>query len=114
MTVYAVYWPELNAFKVGSSTLQRQRWRTFTNRGAVLLGLKSLAPDISDYDFESVCHDVLRPVCRPAFNTADDARPYLGGSGGGYVECYCVPGDLMPSEILPFIDSQLEAFSAQA
>jgi hypothetical protein len=115
MSVYAVYWPEINVFKVGTSESHRRRWRTFINRGAILLGLKDFKGfSFSDYDFEGVCHDVLSDVCRRGFNTSAEAVPYLGGQGGGWLECYRVPGDLMPSEILDFLDSRLEVLSAQA
>lgn len=115
MSVYAVCWPEIKVFKIGTSDNHRRRWRAFLNRGATLLGLKDVSDlGISDYDFEGVCHDVLKEVCRPAFRSAVEAVPYLGGQGGGWLECYRIPGDLMPSEILPFVDYRLEALSAQA
>lgn len=114
MSVYAVYWPEINVFKIGTSERRRSRWRGFVNRGAVVLGVVDPSPGISDYTFEDACHLAIQDCCRPAFGTAQQAVPYLGGQGGGWLECFRVPGDLMPSEILPFVDSRLEVLSAQA
>jgi hypothetical protein len=112
-TVYAVHWPEINVFKVGIS--ERKRWRTFVNRGANVLAIMD---DFDDYigasDFEAACHFAAESVCRPAFTSAREAVSYLGNHGGGYMECYRVPGDLMPSEILRFLDSQLAVLHAQA
>ena len=112
-TVYAVHWPDINVFKIGFS--ERKRWRAFLNRGANLIGLLDDFANASEgYDFEYACHIVSSEVCRPGFESSVEARPYLGGSGGGYVECYRVPGDLMPSEILHFVNSRLAAFHAGA
>ena len=112
-TVYAVYWPEINVFKVGFS--EHQRWRMFVLRGAKILGLLDNFDSFSQaLNFEDACHLALWPTCRPGFSSAKEAAPYLGASGGGYVECFRVPGDLMPSEILLFIDTQLEVLHAQA
>jgi hypothetical protein len=112
-TIYAVYWPTLNVFKIGFS--ERKRWRSFLNRGAELLLLKTDFAGLSQaFDFEAACHLVANEVCRPGFESAEDAHPYLGNQGGGYKECYRVPADLMPSEILAFIDSRLAVFHAQA
>lgn len=112
-TVYAVHWPEINVFKIGFS--ERRRWRAFVNRGANLIGLLDDFANASEgYDFEHACHIVSREVCRPGFRTAAEANPYLGNAGGGYVECYQVPGDLMPTEILDFVNSRLAVFHAGA
>jgi hypothetical protein len=51
-------------------------------------------------------------ILRPGFKSNAEARPYLGG--GGYCECFKVPADLLPSEILPFVDTQLEVLSCAA
>jgi len=106
-TVYAVHWPEINVFKIGYS--EQKRWRAFELRGANILALQEF--DVFDlaYYFEYLCHRAAWEVCRPAFSSAHKAVPYLGGRGGGYVECCQVPGDLMPWEILPFIDYRLSA-----
>lgn len=111
-TVYTVYWPAINVFKVGFS--EHQRWRTFVNFGAQILDLEEFDTTTDGYAYEDACHMVLWPICRPGFDTAAEAMPYLAGQGGGYVECFKVPGDLMPGEIIPFIDSQLEVFCARA
>lgn len=112
-TVYAVHWPEINVFKIGFS--ERQRWKAFVNRGANVIGLlDDFAAGTSGYDFEYACHLVSSEVCRPGFKSAEEAAPYLGGRGGGYMECYRVPGDLMPSEIVGFVNSELASFHAQA
>jgi len=108
--VYLVHWPEIRVFKVGFASHHR-RWRAFCIRGANLVAVKSFEDHRSGYAFEDACHLSLTKVCRAAFDAPEDARPYLGGQGGGYVECFKVPGDLMESELMAFIDMQLEDFA---
>jgi hypothetical protein len=111
--VYAVFWPDINVFKIGITN--RKRWGSFVSRGAKLLAtLDNFENGSQALDFERACHIVSSEVCRPAFTSSAEATPYLGNGGGGYLECFRVPGDLMPSEILRFIDSRLAVFHAQA
>lgn len=115
MSVYAVHWPAINVVKVGTSERRMKRWRAFMNRGANLLALVDEIPGgVSDYWFEDACHLVMDETFRRAFRSAAEAVPYLGGQGGGWCECYRVAGDLMASEILPFIDSRLAVFCGEA
>lgn len=109
-TVYTVYWPHDRIVKVGYSA--QTRWRAFQIRGANVLGLKEFQDAGDAFDFEYACQIGLRTVCRRAFNTAEDAVKHLGNGGGGYLECYLLPGDLMQSEVLDFIDSRLAAVHA--
>lgn len=111
-TVYAVHWTEINVFKIGFS--ENNRWRSFVNLGANVLGLMEFESVSEGYDFEDACHIALRAVCRPGFDDSSEAICYLGGRGGGYVECYRTPGDLMPMEILDFVDSQLAVLNERA
>lgn len=107
--VYIVHWPQINVFKVGSS--DHQRWRAFALRGAKIIKLTRFDCPSCGYKFEGACHRAIWDVCRPAFGNATEALPYLGGTGGGYRECFRLPGDLSPWEIAPFIESQLTEVS---
>ena len=109
-TVYTVNWPQDRIVKVGYSA--QTRWRAFQIRGANLLGLMEFQTGGDALDFEYACQMGLKTVCRAAFNAAADAINYLGNGGGGYLECYLLPGDLMQSEVLAFIDSRLAAVHA--
>lgn len=108
-TVYAVHWPKINVFKIGFS--EKRRWRAFEARGANVLDLMDFDDVSNAYAFEDACHYVMTEVCRSAFTSGKEAAPYLGGQGGGYMECYRVPADLMPREILEFVDCQLNALA---
>lgn len=108
-TVYAVHWPEINVFKVGFS--EYRRWRAFEARGANVLDLMMFDHFKEAFDFELACHLAMSEVCRSAFKSGQEAACYLGSRGGGYKECYRVPGDLMPNEILKFIDFRLAALA---
>jgi len=104
-TVYVVHWPQIRVVKVGFSA--ERRWRSFEIRGADVVGLMEFSDAGEAFDFEYACHMGLQNVCRKAFLSSQDAVPYLGNGGGGYLECYVLPADLMHSEILTFIDYQL-------
>jgi hypothetical protein len=108
--VYLVYWPQIRVLKVGFAS-DKSRWRAFCIRGANLLAVKEFDNSTEGYAFEDACHMALGTVCRRAFNKSEEAVPYLGGRGGGYVECYSVPGDLMESELMEFIDNQLKVLA---
>lgn len=111
-TVYVVHWPEINVFKVGYSA--QQRWRSFVLRGANVLKLMEFDTSTEAFLVEGGCHAALWEVSRSPFQTPLEAAPYLGNGGGGYVECFKVPGDLMASEILEYIRTLLGASNAQA
>jgi hypothetical protein len=101
-TVYLVHWPEINVMKAGYS--KRRRWWSFQRRGAVVVDLIHF-DDFSDASaFESVVLAGLRSRGKLAFKSAAEAEPYLGGRGGGWLECYRIPEDLDPMELLRSID----------
>lgn len=96
-TVYVVHWPETNVVKAGYS--ERERWRAFLSRGGVVIDLVEF-DDVSDaFAYEDVLHCALARRGPFAFESAMDARPYLGGAGGGYTECYRIPEGLTPYEL---------------
>lgn len=105
-TVYFVWWPGQRVLKVGYSLFQR--WRAFELRGAELLALKEFDNDADAWDSEDLCHQALRAVCRAAFLEGAEATALLGGAGGGWAECFRVPGDLMGCELLAFCDAALD------
>jgi len=102
-TVYAVHWASINVFKFGYSDCQR--YRLFLNRRADLLGLFEFDTVTAGLDFETVIDRAADAVCRPGFQTRDDADPYLGCRGAGYLECYRTPADLMAFEVIPYVFS---------
>lgn len=89
-TVYAVYWADDQILKVGYS--EYQRWKPFVARGAEVLSLRTFDTYDEASALEQTCHSLLRHVCERAFDSRAEARPYLGGSGGGYLECYRMLG----------------------
>jgi hypothetical protein len=100
-TVYVVHWPEIRVVKAGYS--ERRRWRAFLSRGAEIVDLVEFE-DVSDaFAYEDVLHDALRPNGY-AFDTALEAKPYLGGAGGGYMECFRMPDGKTPWQILCAVD----------
>ncbi|GAS95493.1 uncharacterized protein RMCC_2459 [Mycolicibacterium canariasense] len=101
-TVYLVHWPEINVFKIGYTEFQR--YRAFVVRGANILKLFPFPTSTEAFDLETICHDVLWNLCEGGFDTPQEATPYLGNRGGGYVECFKTPADLMPSEIWPYVE----------
>lgn len=105
-TIYAVAWPEINVLKVGYS--ENQRWRPFLLRGGEVVQLSEFDDVVSAFSFESVCHRALRRICRTAFESATPAVPFLGAAGGGWSECYRIPGDLTGRELLELCNIELD------
>lgn len=101
-TIYVVHWPEINVMKAGYST--RRRWWAFQRRGAVVVDLIHFDNSTDAFAFESVVLAGLRSRGPLAFESAAEAEPYLGGRGGGWLECYRIPEDLDPMELLKSID----------
>ncbi len=101
-TVYIVHWPEIRVIKAGFSC--NQRWRPFVLRGAVIVDLIEFDCSSDAFAFEDVVDHALRAVCEPAFRTAADAEPHLGGRGGGWLECYPLPEGTAPMDILTQAD----------
>lgn len=85
-SVYAVAWPEHNLVKVGYSHLRR--WRTFTARGGLLILNESFPTSTEAFAREASLHARIGAKAARAFNARGEAMPFLGGSGGGWLECY--------------------------
>lgn len=98
-TVYIVHWPEIGVVKAGYSC--NQRWRAFALRGATVVDLVPCEDSTDAFALEHVVEEALRRECRKrAFTSADDAAPYLGNRGGGWLECWKLPPGRTPMQIL--------------
>lgn len=85
-SVYAVAWPEHRLIKIGYTHLRR--WRTFTARGGVLILEEPFPTSTEAFAREAVLHDRIATRAPKAFHTRTEAKPFLGQSGGGWLECY--------------------------
>lgn len=87
--IYLVHWPAIDVMKAGYT--EHSRWKSFVGRGAVLLGLWEVDDVTHAFALE---RELLKAVAWHAigqgFENSREAEPYLGGGGGGYMECYCV------------------------
>lgn len=84
--VYLVTWPDHLIIKAGVTDCAR--WRNFVARGALLLDARlDLRPWRLETDLERCLSDRLPR----AFRVREDAAPWLGNRGGGYLECYRAP-----------------------
>lgn len=102
-TLYIVYWPEIGAVKAGFSS--NQRWRAFELRGAVVIDLVPCDDFRDAFALETLVDRAFEQACRKRrFRTADEAIPYLGNSGGGYLECWQLPPGVTPMNILTGTD----------
>lgn len=110
-TVYFVCWYEARVVKVGYS--DQSRWRVFRPRGGEVVALKSFERVRDALDFEGACHAALQTCCRPAFRSKQDAidSRLLGAGGGGWMECFRMPGDLTDLEMLEYCDMALEGIA---
>jgi hypothetical protein len=105
-----VYWPAVDAFKIGSTA--HRRYRSFLTRGGQLLDTVSFENGSDCYAFESVCHLVLNQSgARSVFKNAAESEQFLGGNGGGYMECYQRPKGVLASELPDYLDALLADFS---
>jgi hypothetical protein len=99
---YIVHWPALNVVKVGVSNARR--WLAFVQRGAVVVDLIEHDDHADAWVWETLVQQAFRCVAPLAFASAAEAEPYLGGGGGGYLECFrLAPGD-SPSKVLETTD----------
>lgn len=87
---YVVGWPSIGVVKSGSTMTGRPRYGAFLSRGAQMLHLAAY-PFGGDLDIESRVHAEMDARWPRAFDRREDAAPYLGAKGGGYLECYMVP-----------------------
>jgi hypothetical protein len=84
--VYVVAWPTDGIVKVGMTS--HKRYRAFLNRGAELLALVNAKTVTEACDLEDAVRRSIRPfMVGGAFVHKAEAVPYLGGRGGGYMEC---------------------------
>lgn len=83
--VYVVAWDD-TIVKIGYSA--RKRWRAFTARGAQIVTLVPFDSGIDALRCESAMHKAAMASWKYAFRTREDAKPYLGRDGSGWVECY--------------------------
>ena len=87
---YVVGWPDHGIVKVGSTDRGRQRWGPFLCRGGVMLYLKECDNNLEE---EVRIRGVLDQLYDRAFRCKEEAAPFLGNRGGGYLECYAIPAD---------------------
>lgn len=72
--------------KIGSTSAPR-RWRGYlTHGGRVELIIRST----HEVRLETEIDDALRAIAPPAFSSKQQAEPYLGSRGAGWMECYRV------------------------
>lgn len=100
--VYLVHWPDVNVIKAGIS--MQKRWRAFVKRGGIVVDLVEFDDYADAAAFETVVHNGLRQYGSVAFDGAAEAIPYLGGSGGGWAECFTIPAGVGPKELLRSIN----------
>lgn len=81
-TVYLVRWPD-GVSKFGYSA--HGRWRAFVLRGARVVKTWQFEREADALAFEQVAHAHGHSK---AFVSRVEARQYLGGSGGGWAECF--------------------------
>jgi hypothetical protein len=87
--LYLTSWDKDKIIKIGFSS--RRRWRSFKGARVVLtIPFQAACPG---YDFELDCHLLAFLIWPQAFATREDAIPFLGGKGAGYLECYRVTAD---------------------
>ncbi|MBM4685617.1 hypothetical protein GS876_21030 [Rhodococcus hoagii] len=110
-TVYAVEWEHDRIIKIGYSI--NQRWRNFVARGARVVTLMEFDDKVDALVFEQRAKAGLDAFCRPAFASADQAISRLGIGGGGWRECYRLPGDLTTREVLDQCNNEMEASNAR-
>ena len=88
--MYVVGWPDHGIIKVGSTSRGRQRWGPFLCRGGVMLHLKECDDPGAE---EDRVQSALAKLYDRAFRCKEEAAPFLGSRGGGYLECYLIPAD---------------------
>lgn len=85
--VYLVVWPPpIGVLKVGYTAFKR--YRAFTQRGAVLHELVKFPDSTTAFEFEDGAKLHLSRFLPRAFRNRTQATHLLGGSGGGFTECF--------------------------
>jgi hypothetical protein len=100
-TTYVVRWGDV--WKAGFTT--GKRWRSFELRGADVVSVTTYTNGLDALAAENLIESWLSHLGHPAFQSKDDAAPWLGNQGGGWTECYCLC-DVGPSQSGRFCDSQ--------
>lgn len=107
---YLVAWDEMRVAKAGIT--EGYRWRGFVLRGARLVALYQVRTVTEMYDLEMHLDADLDYNGVPAFSTAAEAVPFLGGRGGGYKECYRLPDDRF-EHVLGFMREHVPEFASE-
>lgn len=98
--VYVVAWEPAGIVKIGYTDCLRRRQRAFI--GAQLI-LTLEFPDLfTGYDFEVETHHLAFQTWPRAFASKEEALPYIGQGGAGFLECYRAN----PAEALELVASQ--------
>ena len=90
--VYLVAWPHIGVLKAGfAGNLRERTARYICKRNGRVVRAWWFPTQGAAIFAEQRADGVLRSAWRPAFSTALDAVPYVGGRGSGWSECYKVP-----------------------
>lgn len=95
--MYVVGWPD-GIIKVGCTSHGRQRWGGFLTRGGIMLDI-GYYPGADSVYAEVWLQEQLEKTYQPAFRSKEEAKPYLGNSGAGYLECFLVPVSDWPAVV---------------
>lgn len=87
--MYVVGWPD-GIVKVGYTSAGRKRWGGFLNRGGAMLDIGYYAGVDAVYA-EAWLQEQLDAKYVRAFDSKEEAKPYLGSNGCGYLECFLIP-----------------------
>lgn len=104
--IYVVTWDEANLVKVGYSSDFRRRTGGYGTRGGALRAVHFFDDDIEAFDAERIAIRGLTGSAPYAFKSAEDARPYLGGKGSGYSECFSID-KVFHADVVEFINTAI-------
>lgn len=91
---YVVAWPD-HIVKAGFAGESR-RWKHFVGKGAELLAVYAFQNALNAMFLENHAHELMSYLGVPAFDEKSQSIPYLGLSGGGWMECYRLPPARLP------------------
>lgn len=95
---YVIGWPAHDIVKVGTTSSGRRRYGAFLTRGGELLDLRNYRG--TEYlDAERALQATLGTHWTLAFAHRDEAVPFLGHRGSGWLECYRIPAADWPRVI---------------
>ena len=95
---YVIGWED-GIVKVGETWHGRRRWGAFLNRGGTMLDLAYYEYLGDALDGEIWLQSQLHKAYPMAFDDKSEAIPYMGPSGGGYLECFKIPPEEWPALI---------------